>query len=186
MKDIKKSIINKIKEKEDREKKNKTYSEVIRETIKEAQTKPTPTQIVLGSEHIYVITTCIIHAYFVNLGKPGTYAAEVNRMLKANGLPTVNTSSDVPSEELFGAKRAGAIGGATSQESMRSVASGFQEENYDDMMDLTQRDPRKLQQTPMKSIYALTARERKFTEGRSLSLEDVTVREESGAFRRRG
>ena len=72
--------------------------------MRETQTKTTPTQLVLGTEHSYVITTCIIHVHFVNLGKPGAYTTGLNKMLKANGLPTVIAPSDVPSEELFGAK----------------------------------------------------------------------------------
>ena len=33
--------------------------------------------------------TCVIHAHFINIARPGTYAAELNRMLTANGLPPV-------------------------------------------------------------------------------------------------
>ena len=35
----------------------------------------------------------------------------------------------------------------------------------------------------MESIYSLAARERKFTEGRSLSMEDIPMRTEAGARR---
>ena len=61
------------KEREEKERKIKTYSEVIKETIKETQAKPTPTQILLGTEQSYVITTCIIDVHFVNLANQGSY-----------------------------------------------------------------------------------------------------------------
>ena len=72
---VKKELINKrkaINEKEEKERRPKPYSEVIKETVKETQTKATPTQILLNSEQSYLITTYIIHAHFINLAKPGS------------------------------------------------------------------------------------------------------------------
>ena len=76
---IKKEVINKIKAKREEEKERhmKKFSDVIKETVKESQIKTTPTQLVLGNEHSHGITTCTIHAHFVNLGKPGTHATEL-------------------------------------------------------------------------------------------------------------
>ena len=63
---------------------------------------------------------------------------------------------------------------------MGTVASGYQEEVYEEMPEIAIRDPHKKISAPMESIYSLTARERRMSEGRSLSLEDICMREERG------
>ena len=86
---IKKEKIREKKERKqqaEREKITKPYNEVIKKTVEESQNKATPTQLILGREHSYRITTCIIHAHFINMARPGTYEATLNKMLKANGL----------------------------------------------------------------------------------------------------
>ena len=85
--------------------------------------KTKPTQIILGSDHSFLIPTCIIHVYFVNLARLGSYEAELNRMLKSNGLPPVVVPLEVPSEELFGARVTENVKAAQSMESLRSQAS---------------------------------------------------------------
>ena len=100
--------------------KTKPYSAVIKETVKESQMKTKPIQIVVGSVHGFLITTCIMHAHFVNLARTGSYEAELNRMLKSNGLPPVVVPLEVPSEELFGARMAENVKVAVSVESLRS------------------------------------------------------------------
>ena len=87
--------------------------------------------MILGTEQSYIITTCTIHAHFVNLGRPGTYASEINRMLEANGLPNVVGPADVPSKELFRTKDTSRVGDAASMESVRTGASGYQEEGFE-------------------------------------------------------
>ena len=104
---VNKEIIRKLKEKREREeieRNTKKYSDVIKENKKTyTQTNPTLTQFGLGSERSYVINTCIIHIQLVNLERPGTYTKEYKMLLVSNGLPSVNASSDLPSEEPFGA-----------------------------------------------------------------------------------
>ena len=139
------------REREEREKKNKTYSEVIKETIKETQTKPKPTQILLGTEQSYIITTCIIHAHFVNMANPGSYESELNKMLVANNLPPVKAPHDVPSEELFGAKMAPGVKIAAPSVSV--------EEGLDEIINLAaQRDPRKHSMMDVGSVYSRSAK----------------------------
>ena len=59
------------KEQEEREKIAKPYNGVIKKTVQETQSKVVPTQLVLGAEHCYRITTCIIHAHFINMARLG-------------------------------------------------------------------------------------------------------------------
>ena len=59
------------KEQAEKEKITKPYNEVIKKTVEESQSKATPTQLVLCTEHSYRITTCIIHAHFINMARPG-------------------------------------------------------------------------------------------------------------------
>ena len=73
------------KEQLEREKAARPYSEVIKKTVQESQSRVAPTQIVLETEYGYKITTCIIHAHFDNMARPGTYETTLNRILKANG-----------------------------------------------------------------------------------------------------
>ena len=54
-------------------------------------------------------------------------------MLLANGLSAVKAPAEVPSEELFEAKMATRIKKTTPQESIRTGASEFQEDDYEDM-----------------------------------------------------
>ena len=154
---VKKDLIHKKKndrEQEEQLEEAKLYSAVIKETVKETQMKTKPTQIVLGSDHSFLITTCIIHAHFVNLARPGSYEAELNRMLRSNGLPPVVVPSEVPSEELFGARVAENVKAAQSMESLRSQASEYQEEGFAEMMDLSAgRDPRRQGRAERESIY---------------------------------
>ena len=136
----------KIQEKKDRiqqaerEKTIKPYSEVIKKTVQETQNKVAPTQIILGTDYSYKITICIIHAHFINMARPGSYEATLNKMLRANGLPTVTVPGEIPSEDLFGAKVATNMEAAESQDSVLTGASGFQEEGFDDMMELGEGD----------------------------------------------
>ena len=119
-----------------------------------------PTQIVVGSEHSYLIATCIIHAHFVNPARPGTYETELNKLSKANVLPSIKIPTEVPSEELFGAKVPEGIRMAQSMESLKSQASGYQEEGFKEMMGMvTNRDPRKQSKRDTESIYSLTTRD---------------------------
>ena len=87
---IKKEKIREKKESQEeleKERVTRPYNEVIKKTVQESQNRATPTQIVLGTEYGYKITTCIIHAHFVNLARPGSYETTLNQMLRANGLP---------------------------------------------------------------------------------------------------
>ena len=49
-----------------------------------------------------------------------------------------------------------------------------------------ERDPRRRNQLPMESIYALSTRKRKFTEGRSMSMEDIPMKSKSGKAESKG
>ena len=104
-------------------------------------------------------------------------------MFSANGLPTVKAPSNVPSEELFGARMASTTKLAASQDSVRTGASGYQEDDYEDMQVIGERDPRRRPQMPPESIYAQKTRERRLTEDISLSLEDISMREEMRSHR---
>ena len=76
-------------------------------------------------------------------------------MLKSNGLSPIVVPSEVPSEELFGARVAKNVKAAQSMESLRSQASGYQEEVFTEMMDLSAgRDPRRQGRAERESIYA--------------------------------
>ena len=117
------------KEQFEREKAARPYSEVIKKTVQESQSKVTPTQIVLGTEYGYKITTCIIHAHFVNMARPETYETTLNKMLKAKGLPPV-----VVPEDVFWMKITAKMGVATSRESVMTGILGFQEEGLEEMV----------------------------------------------------
>ena len=108
------------------------YSEVVKKTIKKVSS-PAPTQIVLGTEHSYKILTCIIHAHMINMARPGSYSRELNNMLKINNLPPVNAPDDVPSEQIFGARMTTNVTQAQSRDSVATGASGFQDEEYEEM-----------------------------------------------------
>ena len=113
------------------------YSDIVKKTVQQCQSPP-PTQIILGNEQSYKVMTCVIHAHIVNLASPGSYEKELNRMLTLNGLPTVKAPPDAPSKELFGAKMAEEkLKYTKSQESVRSGASGFQDEELQEMEAIT-------------------------------------------------
>ena len=165
---IKKELINKKKSEKEQEKEQKRarpYSAVIKETIRESQTKARPTQIVLSCDHSYLITTCIIHAHFINLARPGSHEMELNKLLKSNGLPPIIIPTEVPSEELFGARVAENVRTAQSMESLKSQVSGFQEEGFSEMMDITtERDPRRQRRVEGESIYIVMSKEKHIRE----------------------
>ena len=103
----------------------KPYNEVIKRTVQETHSKAKLTQLTLDTEYGYTITTCIIHAHFINMARPGTYEVTLNKMLKANRLLLVVVPGEVPSEYVFGAKMAATVRVAVSQESVATGASGF-------------------------------------------------------------
>ena len=82
-------------------------------------------------------------------------------MLRLNGLPPVNVPPEVPSEELFGARVAENVKAAQSMESVRSQVSGFQEEGFTEMQEMTTgRDPRRQKRGEGESIYSKESRSR--------------------------
>ena len=103
--------------------------------MQESKNKATPTQIILGSEHSYKITTCSIHAHFINMARPGTYENTLNKMLRANGLPHVVVPGHILSRDVFGARVPASVGATASLESVSTGISGFQEEGYGEMME---------------------------------------------------
>ena len=58
---------------------------------------------------------------------------------------------------------------------VKTGSSGYQEVEYEDMKVIGKRDHKKRSQMPMESIYEPVAGERKLTEGRSVSMEDMEV-----------
>ena len=94
-------------------------------------------------------------------------------MLTANGLSPVKAPTDVPSEGLFGDKMVKGIKGAMSKESIASVISGFQEEGFDEMLKIQERDSRRKQQRSAESIYS--REKRAIFGGRSCGRENSTT-----------
>lgn len=91
----KKAIEAKTEEK--RNKSKQTYSQAA------ANTMPTPTitNLNIGKDTASTILTCMLHAHFMNMAQPGTYNIEMNKLLKANNLPTVNLPDNPPSFEII-------------------------------------------------------------------------------------
>ena len=107
-----------------------------RKSRKKSQEKNTSTQLVISSEQSYTITTCIIHAPFMNMGRPGTYASELNKMLQINGFPPVKAPADVPSGEVFRIKMDSSPSATASQKSLGTGILGFQEEGFGEIQSL--------------------------------------------------
>ena len=91
----KKAVNEKRKENEANtgKKQQQTYSQTVKTNIYQNTTMDaeTPTKIL----------TCIIHAHMANIGNPGSYNEELNKMLKANNLPTINAPTNPDSASIF-------------------------------------------------------------------------------------
>ena len=122
------------------------------------------TQIVLGANQSYLITTRITHTRFIKLVRPSSYE------IKLNGLPTVK----LPSEELFGDRVAEGVMVAQSVESLGSRTSGYQEDGYNEMQSLaTQKDLSRKMGMEVDSTYYLSPKQKKVGERNS---EDAGIR----------
>ena len=104
----KKSIIQQRKEtinEKQRQNQNKTYAHVAQAAAKQVinETQQTPTLRIHTNTELKTAIV-VIHAHIHNLISPGTYAAELNRNLKAQNLPTINAPNDPPSGNLFNLK----------------------------------------------------------------------------------
>jgi len=42
-----------------------------------------------------------MHAHVMNMAEPGTYAIELNKILKLNNLPCINAPQNPPSKKIF-------------------------------------------------------------------------------------
>lgn len=92
-------INNKRKEEENRQ--NNTYSNIVKSaTINIPQGTQQPP---IRPETHSTIFSCMMHAHLVNMAKPGTYEIELNKMLKLNNLPPIRTPANPPSKLILDA-----------------------------------------------------------------------------------
>ena len=107
---------------------------MIRITVEESKEKQLPTQLILTTEQSYKIMICVLHAHFVNTAKPGSYEQELNKMPAINGFRSIRAPKDAPSEESFGARAESQTREMRSQELIKSVVSGYQEEEREGLV----------------------------------------------------
>lgn len=55
----------------------------------------------IGRDTASIIMTCMIHAHLMNIVNPGTYNTEMNKLLKANSLPSVILPDNPPSQGII-------------------------------------------------------------------------------------
>ena len=87
-----------IKNKRDEVKDNKSYSQAVKTNTNTAVTN---TATPVDKEIHTKIFTCIMHAHVMNMAEPGTYAIELNKILKLNNLPCINAPQNPPSKKIF-------------------------------------------------------------------------------------
>ena len=99
----KKELI-KEKRKEENRKSKMTYSAITNMTSTQYQSQPLPppTQPVhnITREETLKINICVAHAHYRNIEKPGSYAEELNKVLKANHLPTIIIPDSPNSQDI--------------------------------------------------------------------------------------
>ena len=94
-----------IKHKQDLEQKKKKDKEMhsyakVAQIFKDDQ-RQNNIQLQIENNTPIQIITCIVHAHFMNIGCPGTFKQEVNKMLRMNGLEEMEFPENPPSEEIF-------------------------------------------------------------------------------------
>lgn len=116
---------------EEEQKANTTYAKIVKETTSQlAQAKQAEkTHIHLKNDTQVQIVICILHAHIKNLGTPGTYADELNDMLKANGLPQMKFPENPNSQAVLGASIAPNPEGPVEKEEEDKNSEDDDEEN---------------------------------------------------------
>ena len=91
-----------LKQKRRLAKERSTYSNVAKSTI---YTKPPhiPEFPTISANALQLSYDCFMYAHIMNAGKPGTFQEELNKIRKANNLPTLIIPEDPPSELILGA-----------------------------------------------------------------------------------
>lgn len=80
-----------------------TYAAIARRAVAEAKNTESLTQINLSDCKHTKILISIMHAHVMNMCNPGTYQAELNKMLEKNELPTMWFPENPDSGKLLGA-----------------------------------------------------------------------------------
>ena len=94
-----------LKEKEERERerqKNKsmqTYAEVAK-LFKDEQ-QQNKVQIHIENNTPLHVLQCMLHAHLMNIGRPGTFNIELNKILKENGFQEMKFPDNPPSGEIL-------------------------------------------------------------------------------------
>lgn len=99
---IKKEIIKNKKEQKSaalEKRENLTYAKVAKEAISQDKTSRPILQI--NKDTRTDILICIMHAHVINMGRPGSYATELNKMLKQNNLQEMWFPENPPSNEIL-------------------------------------------------------------------------------------
>jgi len=84
--------------------KRQTYTEIKPQTFAEATRNRVPimnSPPMTNKQDVLKITTCIIHAHFRNMEKPGSYETELNKILKLNDLPEIKIPDAPDSRNFF-------------------------------------------------------------------------------------
>ena len=76
-----------LEQKKKKDKEMHTYAQVA-QILKEDQ-RQNNIQLQIENNTPLQIITCIVHAHFVNIGCPGTFKQEANKMLRMNGFEEV-------------------------------------------------------------------------------------------------
>ena len=85
--------------KKEAEKEMKSYAKVA-EIFKEDQ-RQNNIRIQIDNTTPLHISTCILHAHFINIARPGTFNEEVNKMLRKNGFEELVFPENPPSEDIL-------------------------------------------------------------------------------------
>lgn len=78
---------------------NKTYSDVAKEVLR--QKNETQTMLHVENNTPLDVLVCIMHAHVINIAVPGSFATELNSMLKANGIKEMKFPDNPPSGKLL-------------------------------------------------------------------------------------
>ncbi len=93
----KRKEIIKMKRKQERDRSSVTYANVAKTNTTSDTHRPATTT----SEDMLRINTCILHAHYRNIENPGTYEAELNKVLKLNNLPTIRIPENPDSHKIL-------------------------------------------------------------------------------------
>ncbi len=95
----------KDKRKEENERNKMTYAQLTQTRIPQQQTHTQPPQpqpaYNITREETLKINICVAHAHYQNIAKPGCYAEELNKILKANNLPTIVIPDTPDSQNMY-------------------------------------------------------------------------------------